>query len=298
MAIRVYNQRLLLILNRIRNKPSSFLEIKTYLQNHQDLTGDFLDISHRTFQRDLKDIYSIYGVEIKFGKREGVYSIVEDEEQKPFERIIEAFETMNALNFSSKIGNKVLVERKANNGTKYMHDVLHAIEHHLEIEFIHHSFWKDKPKLRRVKPLAIKESQHRWYLICFDIDNNDFRNFGLDRVLKLDITEKKFKPLTVDFDAMYQHAFGVETYEPAEHVVLSFTSDQAKYIKSLPLHASQEILSEENDRCRFAYFIHPTNDFIMELLKHGDSVIVEAPDALRERVKENITKMMALYQNL
>ena len=104
MAIRVYNQRLLLILNRIRNKPSSFLEIKTYLQNHQELTGDFLDISVRTFQRDLKDIYSIYGVEIKFGKREGVYSIVEDEDQKPFERIIEAFETMNALNFSSKIG--------------------------------------------------------------------------------------------------------------------------------------------------------------------------------------------------
>jgi proteasome accessory factor B len=296
MAKREYTQRQLLIIKQLRKKASSFGEIKKYLLQQQDITEDNFDISQRTFQRDLKDINTIYGIEIKFNKKEGLYRITEEEEDKPFERIMEAFETLTALNFSNNMSDKIILERKANKGTNFMHSILHSIQNHLEVTFIHQSFWKEEPEKRTVKPIAIKESQNRWYLVCFDVNKKEYRNFGLDRIKELEITNTKFEAIYHDINTMYQHAFGVETYEPAQKLVIAFTSYQAKYIKTLPLHPSQKILSEEAGFCRFEYFMHPTNDFIMEILKFGDNVIVEEPLSLREKTKERIAKMMALYK--
>ena len=75
MAKREYIQRHLLIIKRLKNRPSSFEDLHAYLLRQQELTNENYDISQRTFQRDLKDIYTIFGIEIKFNKSEGKYEI-------------------------------------------------------------------------------------------------------------------------------------------------------------------------------------------------------------------------------
>ena len=295
MAKREYIQRHLLVIKRLKSKPSTFEELKKYLLQQQEVTGDNFDISQRTFQRDIKESNSIYGIEIKHNKKEGWYEIGEEDQEKPFERIIEAFETLSALNFSNHVSNKLILEKKANKGTEHMHGLLYAIENNLEITIVHQSYWKEESEKRTLQPIAIKEAQNRWYLICFDSVKKDFRNFGLDRIVNMEITTQKFKPMAYDATAYYQYAFGIETYEPAQTIKLTFNVYQAQYIKSLPLHASQQIVFENEEICRFEYFMHPTNDFIMEIMKYGESVKVEEPDSLRDNVKSRIEKMLELY---
>ena len=176
-----------------------------------------------------------------------------------------------------------------------MHGLLYAIENYLEISIKHQSYWKEESEMRTLQPIAIKESQNRWYLICFDTIKRDFRNFALDRILSLDITKQKFKPITHDVTAYYQHAFGIETYEPATKITLNFNAFQSRYIKSLPLHSSQKIVFENHEFCRFEYFMHPTNDFIMEIMKYGENVKVEEPAKLQENVRNRILEMLSLY---
>jgi proteasome accessory factor B len=295
MSKKQYIKRHILIMNRLRKKPCSFNDLQKTLELESEFDEENYDISIRTFQRDIKEIASIYGAEINYNKREGVYFIAEEEQETPFERIIEAYETLEALNFSNRVNEKLLLERKGNNGAKYMHVLLHAIENCLEVTFTHHSYWKDETKSRTVHPIAIKESQNRWYLVCFDLLRNDFRNFGLDRIQELSVTKKKFEPIPCDINAMYKNAFGVETYEPVQKIVLMFTAYQAQYIKSLPLHHSQEVIFEDQKWCHFSYFMHPTNDFVMEIMKYGETVSVIEPQVLREDIKNRISKMMALY---
>lgn len=295
MAKREYIQRHLLIIQRLKNKPSSFERIKNYLIQQQEITGDNFDITQRTFQRDLKEIYSIYGIEIKFNKKEKYYEINGDDDEKPFERIIEAFETLNALNFSNQVSNKLILEKKGGKGTEHMHGLLYAIDNCRIVSFTHQSFWKVESEFRIVRPIAIKEAQNRWYLIGYDIDKNEFRNFGLDRISDLDITAQKFKPIKYDVNATYQHAFGIETQAPAVKVVLSFNTFQAKYIKSKPIHSSQKLILENKGQCRFEYFIHPTEDFIMEIMKYGDAVVVIEPESLKENIKLRIQNIINKY---
>lgn len=296
MAKREYIQRHLLIIKRLKSTPSTFEELHNYLLTQQELTGDNFDISQRTFQRDIKEIDSIYGIEIKHNKKEGWYEITDEIEEKPFERIIEAFETLSALNFSNQVSTKLILEKRANKGTEHMHGLLYAIENNFEIIIKHQSYWKEEPEVRKLQPIAIKESNNRWYLICFDTVKKDFRNFGLDRIQNLEITSLKFKPVNHNTTTYYQHAFGIETYEPVTKIVLNFNSFQAQYIKSLPLHLSQKMIFEDANNSKFEYFMHPTNDFIMEIMKYGENVIVEEPIALRENVKNRIITMLSLYQ--
>ena len=296
MAKREYIQRHLLIVRKLKTRPSSYEEIKKQLLQEQEITGDNLDISQRTFQRDLKEIKSIYGIEIKYNKKEGWYEIDEEDEDKPFERIIEAFETLNALNFSNHISDKIILEKRPSKGTENMHGLLYAIENRFEIVIKHQSYWKDEPEIRTLHPITIKESQNRWYLVCFDASKNDFRNFGLDRIQTLEITNRKFNPIAFNATTHYQNAFGIETNRPVTKIVLSFNSFQAKYIKSLPFHASQKVIFEDETVCRFEYFMHPTKDFIMEILKYGENVKVEEPKALKDEVKSRIIKMLEQYK--
>ena len=295
MAKRDFIQRYIFIINRLKTKASSFDELQDYLVRQQQITGDKLEISKRTLQRDLNEIRSLFDVDIQYNRKEGVYEIAEALTEKPIERIIESYEIINALNYSNNVSHKLYLEQRKNQGTEYLHGLLHAIENRLEASFKHQSYWKEEPENRTVQPIAIKESQNRWYLVCHDVDKKAIRNFALDRIKSLKISDKKFNSFSFDVLHYYQHAFGVETYEPAQKIVLKFTAFQSKYIKSLPLHASQELISENEAHCQFAYFIHPTHDFMMEILKYGEEVTVVSPESLKQNIRTRILNMVGLY---
>jgi predicted DNA-binding transcriptional regulator YafY len=297
MAKREFIQRHLLIIRRLKTKPSSFEELKRYLLQQQEITDDNFDISKRTFQRDLKDICSIYGITVSFNKRENWYEITEEDEEKPFERIIEAFETVNALNYSEQVSKNLFLEKRNGKGTEYMHGLLYAIENHFEVKILHHSFEKEIIGTRLLQPIAIKESQNRWYLVCMDAEIKEIRNFALDRILNLELSTTKFKPIEFDTITYYKNAFGVECYEPATKITIIANAYQALYIKSLPLHSSQIIIQEDEDFCTFEYFMHPTKDIMMELMRFGENLEVTKPIALREEIKKRIHQMVKLYDN-
>lgn len=296
MAKRDFIQRYIFIINRLKSRASTFEELQDYLLRQQQITGDKLEISQRTLQRDLNEIRTLFDIDIQYNRREGVYEIIDSITEKPIERIIESYEIINALNYSNNVSQKLYLEQRKNQGTEHLHGLLYAIDNRFEVFFIHQSFWKDQSEARTVYPIAIKESQNRWYLICHDVDKKEIRNFGLDRISKLKITDKKFNPIAFDVVNHYQHAFGVETYQPAQKIILKFSAFQSKYIKSLPLHTSQELISEDEENCHFAFFMHPTQDFVMEILKYGDEVTVIAPDTLKQNIKSRILNMAALYQ--
>ena len=129
-----------------------------------------------------------------------------------------------------------------------------------------------------------------------DKKDDTVKTFGLDRISNLKITDTKFKHIAYNVEKEFQHAFGVETYEAAEKVVLEFSNKQGNYIKTFPLHQSQRIMEETEDTVIIEIFIHTTNDIKMELLKYGSNVKVIAPISLQNDIKNRISEMSNLYQ--
>lgn len=288
-------KRQFLIVEFLRNKPASFKQISNFLLNKQYELDYDLAISQRTFQRDCNEIESLWGVEIAFNKRENHYEIVNNENDLHFDRIMEAFDTVAVLQKSKTVRNYLYLEKRKSKGTEYFNGILHAIQNQLVVTFQLNSYWQ-AASFRCCVPKAIKESQNRYYLIAYDLDKNNFRNYGLDRISNFVITSEKQKTPEINVEAFYQHAFGIQCYNDPVEIILEFANDQKKYIQSLPLHASQKIIKENNETFTVALFMHPTNDFVMEILRYGAICEVIEPPFLRDRIKDEVKYLQEKYQ--
>jgi predicted DNA-binding transcriptional regulator YafY len=181
-----------------------------------------------------------------------------------------------------------------------MHGLLHAIKNHLEIQFTHEKFWKEnnEKQKRLVYPLALKEARNRWYLVVQDPKDCVYKTFGLERISDLEITRKKFEyPKDFNPEEKFKYSFGIITDRTKpEKIKIWLSHNQANYIKSLPLHHSQKIISENETECVIELYMSPTYDFVMELLSMGAEVKVLEPKSLQEEIKEKLEAALALYK--
>jgi len=81
-----------------------------------------------------------------------------------------------------------------------------------------------------------------------------------------------------------------------KEVILSFEPVQGKYIKSLPLHESQQILVDNITELQVRLMIYVTYDFEMELLSFGEYVKVLKPDSLIARMKNRYSSALERYR--
>ncbi|MGG5578120.1 helix-turn-helix transcriptional regulator [Myroides sp. C15-4] len=297
MAKRDFIKRHLLIIELLRKRPSTYDDILNYLINNQDQIGYQLEISKRTLQRDLKEIDSIWGIEISFNRSIEAYKIESDEhaEDETIQRTLESFDLISALKQNRKVGKSIFLEKRKSSGSEHFNGIIHAIDNNLIITFDHLSFSKE-PSARRCVPKAIKETQNRFYLVAYDLDVKDFRNFGLERVANLVITSQRESSPKINIEKAYQHAFGIERYETAEKIILRFDIQQKEYVKSLPFHHSQRIIAEDENYFTLELFIHPTHDFLLEIMRHGPICEVIEPAMLRQQVSERVQLLAKMYQ--
>jgi predicted DNA-binding transcriptional regulator YafY len=214
------------------------------------------------------------------------------------ERILEAFDTFNALNISERLAEIIHFEKRKPLGTENLYGLLHAIKNQLQIRFKYQKFWEEGVSIRLVEPYALKEFRYRWYLMAFDPKDKLVKSFALDRLSDLEITNKKNQfPQYFDIHKHYQYSFGVISPEKAipEVVILSLDPFQGKYIKSLPLHSSQEILIDNEHECRIQLKLHITHDFFMEICSLGNKVKVIQPESFRQQIIVNAQEVLKLY---
>lgn len=294
-----FYKRYLYIIDRLKSVPSDFQDLHKHVMaklKNDDL-GVNLEYSSRTFDRDKKDIFDLFGILIQYNRKDKVYYIDEEVADPSVSRMIEAFSIHQALKEGNQISPSIFLEKRKALGTHLINGILYAIQNNRQILFTHTKFWEMKISQRTVNPIAIKESQHRWYLIAKDNHDNQIKKFCFDRITDFKISDTKFKPIVFDVEKNYKHAFGVETCTPAQKIILEFSWQQGNYIKSFPLHSSQKIISDSEDKLVIELFIHPAHDFVMELLKYGSEVKVIEPSELREEVKSRISQMTKIYSS-
>jgi len=287
-----------LIIKKLRKQPSTFSEISDYLAFESDLQEYNFNVSKRTFQRDIEDIRSIYNIDIQYDFSRKVYYIEFDEQQEINERILEAFDTFNALNITDRLSNYIHFEKRRPQGTENLYDLLHAIKNKVQISFSYQKFWEDEITHRITEPYALKEFKNRWYLLANDLKDKKVKSFALDRLSELEITKKKFQlPHDFNVNEHFKYCFGIinpNDHKPQE-IILSFDPFQGKYIKTLPLHESQVILKDNEDELLIQLTLFVTHDLLMEILSFGDSVKVIQPVSLIAEIKKTYENALRLY---
>ncbi len=298
MSKKEYLWRYLLIIKKLKKYPVTWKDIRQYLKTESEIQDHRFDTSLRTFQRDLKEIRSIFGIDIRCNRSDQTYSIDPEGRDEAMVRMLEALDTLNALKMTDSFTGTVYFEKRRPQGTENMYGLLHAITNKLMVEFNYLKFWDELPTHRKLEPYALKEFENRWYVIGLNLSDLKVKTFGLDRISDFVVTPIRFShPREFKVDEHFRNCFGIigPTDQELHEVILSFTQLQGKYIKSLPLHESQEILIDNEKELRIKLRLYLTYDFIMEVLKYGPSVKVIQPESLIEEVKTACRESLAQY---
>ena len=302
MAKQDYILRYLTIIKKLRHGGgATFKEINRYLEKESEFLDRHFSVSTRTFIRDVNEIRELFKIDIRYDFSRGVYYIAEDAQSDLNNRMIESIDTINSLKMVNDITRYMFFEKRRAHGTHHFSGLLHAIKNRMVILLKHQRFDSDEPKERQVDPYALKESKGRWYLLARDRNDRKVKTFGLDRILDFAPTPGRFDyPANLDVNEMFRYCFGVinpDDMSPGE-VILSFEHEQGKYIKSYPIHESQEVITDNDQELRISLKLFVTRDLVMEILSYGPAVKVISPDRLISDIKANYLDALEQYGNI
>ena len=287
------------IIKKLRSGPANLKEIQLHLDNESELQGYDLNTSARTFQRDLDDIRSLFQIDIRYDFSVKKYRIESTENEEYNERILDAFDTINALHLNDGMSNFLDFEKRRASGLEHFHGILHAIKNRYQLNFVYQSFWKEEAYIRKTNPYLLKEFKGRWYLISKDLRDEKVKTYALDRFQNLDITKKRFSyPAGLDPREKFRNSFGIISSVDGsvpERLVLSFDPHQGQYVKTQPLHHSQKILIDDDFEFRIELRVFVAFDLLKELLSFGAGLRVIEPQSLVDMIKEEHQAALGRY---
>ena len=151
-----------------------------------------------------------------------------------------------------------------------------------------------------MEPYAMKVYHQRWYIIGKLKEQKSIRHLALDRIIELQQTDISFTiPKSFNAEKYYANTVGIYVNEDLkpQKVRIRVYGKQVDYLRTLPLHRSQEeVLTKNGQFSEFQYKVCLTPELSTQLLSMGESVEVLEPQELREEMKKRINNMFNLYK--
>ncbi|MGL4908547.1 MAG: helix-turn-helix transcriptional regulator [Bacteroidales bacterium] len=286
MAIKAHLQRIILIARKIQSRPYITLEeLGEALEHEMAARGLNTATSPNTLKRDIQELRESFYIDVKYNRSQGGYHI-ERGEQADIESLLEPFDMLYTLNADGGLPEFMYPETHRPKGTKHLFTLMKAIRQHKHITFTYSKYATLDSSQREIAAYALKESRGRWYVIGKEIAGT-VKTFGLDRIENLKIMGSRFSPdPKFNIEHKFKDSFGIYSDEayPIEEVVLSFDAEDGGYLKSVPLHSSQEIVKDTTEEFVIKLRLRLTLDFIMEIVSRSWSLRVIAPNSLRQQV--------------
>lgn len=261
-----------------------------------------LEIPRRTFHTWRNEVEDLFGIEIQCDKTDGDRYFIEDRDKLKNNSLqswlLNTMSVNNMLLENKTLSDRILLENIPS-GQDYLSIVTDAMKKSKVLEITYKGYWSEHEHTFPVAPYCVKLFRQRWYLVGNSVYEDKIRIYSLDRVLNASLTEESFKyPKDFCPEVYFQDCFGVirDDETEVETVKLKVNADQSNYLRSLPLHPSQEEIETSDDYSIFTLRVRPTFDFYQELLKNGETLEVLEPTWLRKDFKDIVKRMAALYK--
>ena len=260
------------------------------------------DLPNRTFANHVAAIADIFGIDIVCDRRDNTYYIENDEElggRGIQTWMLNALSLNALLNESAGLRNQIFFENVPSS-QEHLTTIIQAIREKRMLEITYQSFDQTEPFDAVVEPYFLQQYRRRWYLFARD-NQHKYEGphvFALDRMSAAALSKKPFKlPKSFDPQAFISPRYGIsrgKDDEP-EHITLKVTAGQANYLRTLPLHDSQQEIERTKDYSIFTYYLIPNYEFTHDILSFGEGVEVLEPEKMRNEIIVIINKLKKAY---
>jgi len=160
----------------------------------------------------------------------------------------------------------------------------------------YHARSTDELSERTVSPQRITHYRETWYLDAWDEERNALRIFSVDRIVRATILDTPaYDVPETELDEHYASAYGIFGGKADKTAILRFTPDAARWVSDEKWHPQQEStwLPDGHYELRIPY--REPRELVMDIMRHGKTVEVIAPDELRTQVRQELQQALSQY---
>ena len=279
----------------------TFDEINEKWQRY-DLLSEGERYPKRTFEQHKEEIQDTFNVEICCDRKTNRYYINDREELKNqnlvLRWLINTFNLNNIIGQSKSLKNRIGLE-DIPAGQDTLIDIIDLMNNSCTFDMEYQKFYSDEKKLyKNMEPYGVQIFQRRWYVLARNPENDTLHTYSLDRIVSLKKNNNTFKmPKDFSISDFFSDCFGIiKDATKKQHIVLKANAFQAKYLKTLPLHVSQRVVSEDDGFTIFCYDLRPTFDFKQKILSYMSNIEVIEPQSFRDEIMDDIIRMLKNYE--
>ena len=154
------------------------------------------------------------------------------------------------------------------------------------------------PGSRKLEPYSMVLYRNGLYVVGMDVGKRAPRTFAVERMRRVKaLAQTPFvRDPTFDVSKLFDGSFGMISTGAPQRVIVDFEKRVAPFIEERMWHPSQKITRGANGtRCELTVAI--SEELIAWVLRWGGSAHVIAPVELRERVRAEMLRGMANYDN-
>lgn len=183
-------------------------------------------------------------------------------------------------------------------GNEYLSPLLMSIKEQQAVLIHYKGYGHSDVKHYELHPYVLKEYRNRWYVTGKLPEKERIQTFALERIRQIIPMQRSFvKDPHFNPAEFFRHSFGISVhdYEP-QVITLRFDPAEAPYIKSQPLHQTQQVKSDTADAFVITLDVIPSYELKSHILSYGDKVEVMSPETLRAEHMETLRKAVNRYQ--
>ena len=269
----------------------------SYNDMHENEYGE------RNFHRHRETIFELFGIEIVCNRTTRQYSIdsLGDAESDGVRAwLINTFAIKNMVNIAGEMRDRIIFEQIPG-GAQYLSLIVNAMKLSKKLRVTYQGFYRSEPHTFLLAPYCLKIFKQRWYMVGKPDDHpeeTEPRVYALDRVHNIDTTDLSFKtPKNFSVSKYFEGCFGVDRSQTeVKDIRIRTGAATANFIRTLPIHSSQQEVERTDTHSTFTFRLAPTYDFIQELRKHGPYLEVLEPADLREQFRQHLQLALELYE--
>lgn len=154
-----------------------------------------------------------------------------------------------------------------------------------------------KAEVRRLQPLHLANIQNLWYVIGFDLEKKDLRQFALPRIKSLKIEETKFeRKADFSIEEYLGNSFGAFGGKEMVQVKIQFDSFAAGFIRERSWHSSEQFKEKANGALELSMRVPRLEEVQSWVLSWGSHARVLSPPQLVTAVREAAQAIVQAYR--
>lgn len=284
-----------------------------YNDNHES------EIPRKTFYNYKCEIENMFGLTLESCHIDGrfCYRVAQESSiqlSQVKQLLLNSLSINEAVSRGGEFAERILLEEIPSSGGAILGLIMQAIRSSRVLRIEHKSFKPgSQARTSIVHPYCVKLREQRWYMLAYNVESDDSRLYGLDRIASCTPTGESFdarelkdffykrKKVRVPED-YFRDYYGViiDSSVPLMDIRVRVFGEQfVNYFRSLPLHSSQvevRTVLGSSPFSEFEYHIHPTVDFTSKLLSYGALVKVLSPAKYVKEIAATVLGSAANYK--